>query len=210
MRRRSARTVGGAPAPVAITASEGLRERKRRQTRQRIVEEGLRLFLANGFEATTLDDVAAAADISRRTFFYYFDSKEDIVMAWQSGTGEAVRAAIREESPDQAPLDAVLNTLLKMTAQYTSEQMVAIDRLLRSTESLRARKQAGYVQREQELFEALTELWPRPERRTALRVVAMVSVGAMRLAMEAWHQDGGKRPVGAYLREMFAALRVAL
>ena len=46
-----------------VEKSEGLRERKRRETRYRIVKEGLRLFMANGFEATTLLDIAAASDI---------------------------------------------------------------------------------------------------------------------------------------------------
>ena len=111
------------------------------------------------------------------------------------------------QSPDQHTVDAVLNTMLKMTAQYTSAQTMAIDRLLRSNESLRARKQAGYITREQELFTALTELWPQPERRDGLRVVAMASIGALRLAMEAWSQDGGKRPAADYLRRVFTRLK---
>jgi AcrR family transcriptional regulator len=207
VRNRNRRRNPPARPPETAAKPEGLRERKRRQTRQRIVQEGLRLFLANGFDATTLDDIAAAADISRRTFFYYFKSKEDIVMAWHADTGDAWRAVLLEESPAQAPVDAVLNALLKMSARYTSQQTMAIDRLLRSNESLRARKQAGYVQREQEVFTALTELWPQPERRTALRAVAMASIGALRLAMEAWNQDGGTRPVADYLREVFTNLK---
>ncbi len=64
---------------------EGLRERKRRETLHRIAEQGLKLFLSNGYEATTLDAIAEAAGISRRTFFYYFKSKEEILLAWQDG-----------------------------------------------------------------------------------------------------------------------------
>jgi hypothetical protein len=44
---------------------------------------GLKLFVANGYEATTLEAVAAAAGISRRTFFHYFKSKEELLLAWQ-------------------------------------------------------------------------------------------------------------------------------
>ena len=64
---------------------EGLRERKQRETRRRIAETGLKLFLANGYDATTLDAIAEAADISRRTFFSYFKSKEEIMLVWQAG-----------------------------------------------------------------------------------------------------------------------------
>jgi len=198
-------------AKVAVAPnSEGLRERKRRQTRQRIVDEGLKLFLANGFEATTLDAIADAADISRRTFFYYFKSKEDIVLAYQSGSIESLRDTIVSESPDRAPLDLVRNAILKLTAAYSAEEMIPIDRLMTSTESLRARKQASYIAQEEAVFAALCELWPQPKRRPALRIVAMVSIGAVRLSLEAWRQDGSKRPLKDYLQNAFANLKAEL
>lgn len=203
-RRASQRKVGVAPK------QEGLRERKRRQTRQRIIDEGLKLFLANGFEATTLDAIADAADISRRTFFYYFKSKEDIVLAYQSGSIESLRDTIASEPPDRAPLDVVRNAILKCTAAYSAEEMIPIDRLMTSTESLRARKQASYVAQEQALFAALCELWPQPTRRPALRIVAMVSIGAVRLSLEAWRQDGSKRPLKDYLQDAFANLKAEI
>ena len=189
---------------------EGLRERKRRETLHRIAETALKLFIANGYDATTLDDIAEAAGISRRTFFYYFKSKEEILLAWQGGVSDAIRAAVLAESPDQAPLDAVRNALLKLTSRYQSDQMIIIDRLLNSTEALRASKQAKYVQQEQALFDGLCELWPQPKRRTALRLVAMVSIGALRLALEAWGQDDGKRPLAKYLLDAFANLKAEI
>ena len=81
---------------------EGLRERKRRETRRRLTETGLRLFLERGYEATTLDAIAEAADVSRRTIFHYFNQKDDILLAWQSGIGEAIRAAILRERPEKS------------------------------------------------------------------------------------------------------------
>ena len=189
---------------------EGLRERKRRQTRQRIIDAGLELFLANGFDETTLDAIAEAADISRRTFFYYFKSKEDIVLAYQQGSMERLRDTIASESTDRPPLDVVRTALLKLASEYSAEAMIPIDRLMISTESLRARKQASYIAQEQALFEALCELWPQQRRRGALRIVAMVSIGAMRLSIEAWRQDGSKRPIKDYLQEAFANLKAEI
>ena len=58
------------------TKNKGLRERKKRETLQRITETGLKLFVENGYEATTLEAIAAEASIARRTFFYYFKSKK--------------------------------------------------------------------------------------------------------------------------------------
>lgn len=189
---------------------EGLRERKRRETLRRIAETGLKLFLTNGYEATTLEAIAEAAGISRRTFFYYFKSKEEILLAWQGGLIDAIRTALLEQSTKQPPLDAVKNALLKLATRYQSDQAIVIDRLMRSNETLRTRHQTKYVQQEQVVFEALCEMWPLPKRRKALRIVAMMSIGAMRLAIDAWSQEGGKRPVAAYLREAFANLKAQI
>jgi AcrR family transcriptional regulator len=195
----------------ASPKKEGRRERKRLETLRRIAETGLKLFIAHGYEGTTLEAIAAAAGISRRTFFYYFKSKEEVLLAWQgSGFVEALRPAMLEESPHQAPLDAVRHCLLKLISRYETKESIIVDRLLRSTEALRARKQAVYVDMEQALLGAMCELWPEPKRRASLRIVAMVSIGAMRLAMETWRQENGKRSLAKYLRESFATLKAEI
>ena len=61
--------------------NEGLRARKRRETSQRITDVGMCLFIEKGYESTTLDDIASGAGISRRTFFYYFKSKDELAIA---------------------------------------------------------------------------------------------------------------------------------
>jgi AcrR family transcriptional regulator len=117
---------------------EGVRERKRRQTRQRIAEQGLRLFLADGYESTTLDAIAAAAEISRRTFFSYFKSKDDILSAWQESFWDAVFADVVRVSPDLLPLNVVRDVLVRHASRYSTKEMIAIDRLMRSSETLLA------------------------------------------------------------------------
>ncbi|HBK47471.1 MAG TPA: TetR family transcriptional regulator [Xanthomonadaceae bacterium] len=198
---------GTSPSADAVSA-EGLRERKRHETRQRIAEAGQRLFLANGYESTTLDAIAAEAGISRRTFFSYFKSKDDIILFWQQADSASLYADLLKTSPDVPPLDAVLDVMVKHIARYTTEQMTAVDTLMRSSESLLARKQAYYAEQELVLFNTLCEVWRQPERRAALRMVAMVSIGAMRLALQAWRdQPGPRRPVAKFLREAFDSLR---
>ena len=194
-----------------VPAKEGRREQKRQETLHRIAETGLKLFIAHGYEATTLEAIAEAAGISRRTFFYYFKSKEEVLLARQGvGFVDALRPAMLEESRDQEPIDAVRHSLLKLVSRYETEESIIVDRLLRSTEALRVRKQAIFVEMEETLFAALCELWPKPDRRAALRMVAMVSMGIMRLAMESWRQEGGKRPLAKYLKENFATLEAAI
>lgn len=196
--------------PEDLRCPESLRERKRRETLQRITETGLELFLANGYEATTLDAVAVAAGISRRTFFSYFTSKEELLLAWQSGLADTCRAAVARETPEQAPIDAVRSALLKLCARYQNDEIIAIDRLMRSNPALMARKQAKYVEQEEAVREALIALWPDPARRAALGLVAMAAIGAMRLAVDAWSRDDGVRPIAAYLDEAFDALKAEI
>ncbi len=186
--------------------SEGLRQRKRRQTRQRIAEIALRLFLEKGYDETTLDEIAAAADVSRRTIFHYFDGKDAILLAWQSGAEDIFRTALADAPADCAPIDAVRDALLTMVGQYETRQAIALDRLFRSTEALRARKQADYKRQEDALFSVLEQKWPAPGNRLRLRVVAMMGIGAMRIAAETWSAEQGARPLGAYVQETFAAL----
>ena len=196
---------------IADPTAEGLRERKRLETRQRIAETGLRLFLANGYENTTLDTIAAGAGISRRTFFSYFKAKEEILFVWQSAGWRAVWADLLTVSPDENPLDAVRDTFVKHLAHYANDEMRTIDRLLRSSEALRARKQAAYEEQEQALFATLCEVWRQPQRRPALRMVAMACVGVVRLSLEVWsQQETTNRPIADVLQEGFANLKLAI
>lgn len=193
--------------PQRTGDGEGLRERKRRETRRRIAEVGLRLFLAHGYDGTTLDAIASAAGISRRSFFSYFKSKDDIVLFWLEDSWVLIRTDLLETSPDVRPLDAVRAAMVANVERYTSEQMTTLDALMRSSPTLQSRKQAFYVEREQALFETLCEVWRQPERRTALRMVAMVAIGASRLATQAWQaQPAPRTPIAQHLHEAFDAL----
>ena len=196
---------------IAVETAEGVRERKRRETRQHIAETGLRLFLANGYEHTTLDAIAAEAGISRRTFFAYFKSKEDILFVWQHEGWSAVWEDLRTVSPDENPLDAVCAVFLRHLARHANDEMRAIDRLLRSSETLRTRKQAAYEEYERALFTTLCEVWRQPQRRPVLRMVAMACIGVVRLSLEVWNQqDKTNQPFADVLQEAFASLKLAV
>ncbi|MCW4461255.1 TetR/AcrR family transcriptional regulator [Sphingomonas sp. BT-65] len=173
---------------------------------QRITQAGIRLFVAKGFEGATLDEIAAEAGISRRTFFHYFKSKDDILLALQSGMGEGIAAAVRQASPDARPLDAIRQAVIDTCAAVPPEDMIKIDRLMRSSASVQARKQASYVEHELTLFAALRDRWPQPERELALRLVALTAIGALRLSTERFSLEGGKRALTELLNEAFDAL----
>ncbi len=185
----------------------GLRQRKRQQTTDRIIQTALQLFLDHGFEATSLDAVAAAAGISRRTFFNYFISKDEILISLQAGMGDAMAAAVRGADPGLRPLDAVAAAFQQVVAQFPPDKMLVMDRLMRRNAAVQATKQASYAQHEQKLSAALRDRWPDPARETALRLIAVLAVGALRLSMEEWAKHGGQRAIGELLQEAFAALR---
>lgn len=186
-------------------AGQGVRERKRQETRQRIADAGLRLFGTRGYEATTLDAIAAEAGISRRTFFHYFKSKEDILLSMQSGLGERVARALALEAPGREPLAAARAAIKTLVLEYAPGELLAIDRLMRSSEAVRSRKQASYIEDEAAVFAAMRELWPA-HGATELRVLAMLTVSTSRLALDTWSAEGGTRPLAEYVDAYFDAL----
>ncbi|QOZ33481.1 TetR family transcriptional regulator [Bradyrhizobium sp. CCBAU 53421] len=196
--------------PDTLTKSEGLRERNRRETLQRITDVGMELFLANGFDATTLDEIAAAAGISRRTFFYYFKSKDDILLAHIAGYDDALKASIRDHAAAGAPIDVVRDALLDISARFQTSRTVAISRLIRDSEVLSSRRHRNDLHREQVVYETLCELWPGKDRRDRLRLVAMAASGALRIAVDAWLEQGGRRQLTKYVQEAFANLKAAI
>ena len=101
--------------------------------------------------------------------------------------------------------------MVEHIARYPIEQMTAIDNLMRSSESLLARKNTYYMEQEQALFNTLCEVWRQPERRTALRMVAIVAIGAARLTTQTWHnQSGQRKPMAKVLLDAFESLKSEL
>ncbi|TDD20602.1 TetR family transcriptional regulator [Actinomadura sp. KC06] len=98
----------------------GLRERKKRRTRQAIASAALRLFAERGYEETTIADIAAAADISPRTFFGYFPSKEDVVFAEVDDRLAEVAERLRR-TPGETPLETIRRSVVDVLEAIVTE-----------------------------------------------------------------------------------------
>ena len=99
----------------------GLRERKKRRTRHAIATAALRLFAERGYEETTIADIAAAADVSPRTFFSYFPSKEDVVFAEVDDRLAEVAERLADRIPGESPIQTIRRGVVDVLEAIVSE-----------------------------------------------------------------------------------------
>jgi AcrR family transcriptional regulator len=178
--------------------TEGRRERKRRQTRERIEQAAMTLFLERGFDATTIEDITEAADVSKRSFFDYFPSKEEVVSAWQDSFADRLVAAVAARPPEESSVEAVEAAITATVVASADERGLALSELIHCTPALKARDQLKYARLEQKLAEALLlRKGNDPGERSRMRVLSAIVIGALRVGGELWQQ----RPPGASLQE---------
>ena len=120
----------------------GLRERKKLQTRETIARVGLELFAERGYEHTTLADIAEAANVSKRTIFAYFESKEDILFCDQPEFFEQFRMALEQRPPEQTTIDALHDLFAAMASLDDNaklrKKIIASHEALRNSERARS------------------------------------------------------------------------
>ena len=132
---------------MATVAGEGLRERKKRETRDAIATAAMRLFSQRGFDAVTVEEIARAADVSKKTVFNYFPAKEDLVFRAGEERRAALVAAIRARPPGVSlvePFRALTAEYLDRIARDPVDVTVAVPRLVRGSKALRDRLFLGW------------------------------------------------------------------
>jgi AcrR family transcriptional regulator len=101
--------------------TSGHRERKKQQTRERIIEAAYALFAERGYQATTVADIAAAADIAPRTFFTYFPSKEDVVFYFGDTYCTLMQAAVEARPEGVSAIEALRQWVEQVLPEETVE-----------------------------------------------------------------------------------------
>jgi AcrR family transcriptional regulator len=111
----------------------GLRERKKQRTRDALIRAALELFTTRGYERTTVDEIAAAVDVSQRTFFRYFAGKEDAALAAQQLAMDHFVEALRARPAQEPPLEAMRRAVQEGwdTLHEVVEAVVPIELYLR-------------------------------------------------------------------------------
>ncbi|MFJ7278224.1 TetR family transcriptional regulator [Kitasatospora sp. NPDC098663] len=160
----------------------GLRERKKERTRETIAATAIRLFLDRGFDQVSITEIAEAAEVSRRTLFAYFPTKEDLVLQrfadHESEAARTVRARPAGQPPLEALRAAVLDALARRdpnTGLCDDPEVMAFLRMIVQTESLAARIVRYAARGSDELAEALLEAGvdPLDARLVATQVIVV-------------------------------------
>jgi AcrR family transcriptional regulator len=184
-------------------AGQDWRERKKVQTRRRLQEQALRLFTERGYEATTVEQIAAAAGVSHMTFFRYFPTKEDVVLSddYDPMLASLIRARPRTEHPVTRIHAAVREGLAAIYAADREALLVRI-RLVLGTPALRARLWENQFATRELLEGALDE----GERTLRTRVLASVCLAALTTALEAWVATDGATELPGLIDDAFQVL----
>ncbi|MGA5037588.1 TetR/AcrR family transcriptional regulator [Streptomyces capoamus] len=167
-------------------APAGLRERKKEETRQRLLEGAAHLFKERGFEATTVADIAAYANVSVRTFFRYFEGKEALLLPDSVGIFAYVEDALARRPADEAPLDAVCNALLEAAEPFAASTLTALSHPVQGIENVVT---ARLVQAFSDFEERLTVLVERrlppqtPDADLTAAVIACAALSAVRAVL---------------------------
>ncbi|MGH3814573.1 MAG: TetR/AcrR family transcriptional regulator [Pseudonocardiaceae bacterium] len=200
-----------APRDVAVRepAGPGLRARKKAQTRQVIQAQALRLFLANGYDATTVEEIATAAGVSHMTFFRHFPTKESVVDTDDYDPMIAELIASRPTAED--PLTAIHRAILEGLAAVLPEGRDALltrTRLILATPALRARLWENQHATERLFTKALTARHPAAEPPDLeVRVLAAAALATLTTALITWVDGDGAEDLPELVDLAFAALR---
>ena len=185
----------------------GLRERRRMRTMATIQEAAFRLFAEQGYDATTVEQIAAAAEVSPATFFRYFPAKEDLV-----GTDEydpmlldTLVARPAEEDPLTA-LRATLRTLMPLVEGENREAVLNRFRLMVGSNRLGAQLWTGYRRNVDAMAGALGTRLGRDPADIEVRATAAALVGALVEALYAWVASDGRGELGVVLDRALAQL----
>ncbi len=195
---------------MATIESKGgdLRRESRESLRAEIAEVAFKIFAERGFDAVTATEVAAAAGVSRASFFRYFDAKEDAVFVVQEELGVDVAAALGERPGGEDAWTALRRALdvAVRTYQRDPDEMLARLRLIRCTPALRSHQLDRLDEWKEALGAALSERLGTAAAGVRVEALVAAALGAFDAALTRWSERDGADDLIALIDEAFAAV----
>jgi AcrR family transcriptional regulator len=177
-----------------VEAAESLRERKKARTREAIIDAALDLFSTKGFDATTIEDIAAAAEVSPRTFFRYFESKLDVVMARNAKRDEDhgdFADLIDARPADEGPLEAMRNIFHEFLGDRLDDPSVVREfQVLLTSPTLRTFVRERFFEHESEIAHAFAHRMGVDAEDLSAHVLAAAANAAVWSAVNRWVATG--------------------
>jgi AcrR family transcriptional regulator len=194
-----------------MTTAVGLRERKKARTREALQEAAMDLFSRQGFDHTTVEEIADTCEVSPRTFFRYFPTKEDVLFADGEARRARLLAVIAERPADEAPFVALCEAMRIMADDYRDDRpaLTARFRIVAASPHLQAYKaehQHGWESDVVDVLERRALAAGTPVSRDELQLVTALATTALRVALDAWVADGPAADLDALLDHAFGRL----
>jgi AcrR family transcriptional regulator len=190
------------------TSELSLQERKQELVRGELASAAWDLFGKKGYESTTVAEIAAAAGVSRRTFFRYYASKEDVLTATTDDLAEAMLTAMAGRPRDEPPLVSIERALVPVLEGQlkAAGRSRTIIRLLRESRTLRRAMLERHALMEERLATLLADrLGADPTKDSTPALLAFVARAMMDTAFNVWY-DQGRKDIAGLVAELFAIL----
>jgi AcrR family transcriptional regulator len=166
---------------------------RRRRVRVKIARVAVELFAVRGYEQVTVDEIAAAAEMSQRTFFRYFATKDEVVLEYAEHLTDRVVAVFRDRARSEGPVTALRNAFVvtSRVARDDREHVLRIGRILDASPVLRPVAQGQVMGSQVLLAEVAAHMGVKNKDPRPRAVVA--SMGAVAVSeWHAWVRDGGR------------------
>ena len=196
---------------IEVMSEPGLRERKKARTRRAILQATLRLVQAQGYDATTVEQIAAEAEVSPSTFFRYFPTKEDAIL--EDEYDPLIVAALGSQAADLPPLEAArraFGELFGTIYERDRDQLYLRMRLWIEVPAIRARMADSMRDAEDLMAAAMARQLGHDEVGFDVQMAAAAVMGTMGRAIVIWAQDGGTGDLPAMLDRALALLQGGL
>jgi AcrR family transcriptional regulator len=187
---------------------QNLREKKKSLTRESLFKTAFELFLLKGFEGTTVDEIADKAVVARRTFFRYFNSKEDVLVGWMDSIGTDLVRELEKRPLSEKPMQSLKNIIYAQAKAQLKDARSAVPlaKLIYNTPSIRILRLEKYQKWEHLFSEALiNRSKQKKDRITQLRLslIAALAVDAMVIATESWVKENCEKDYLKILNQTF-------